>query len=237
MIYLNNISKIYTASEIETMALRRVSLRIEQGDFISIMGPSGSGKSTLLNIIGMIDSATEGEYYFFNNEITRLNEKNRAQFRKNNVSFIFQKFNLIDEMTIYKNIELPLLYFDEKSMTKRNKVLSIMEYLGIHYLKDKYPHELSGGQQQRVAVARAIVTKPQILLADEPTGNLDTQNGMEVMNLLKMINAEGTTIVMTTHSHSHAQMSKRILNLYDGEVVTDSFFDQVYLNKSVKSFF
>ncbi len=237
MIYLNAINKLYMSSEIETIALRKISLRIDKGEFLSIMGPSGSGKSTLLNIIGMIDTATDGEYFFFNNEINCLNERMRSQFRKNNVSFIFQKFNLIDELTVYKNIELPLLYFDEKTSSKRTRILSVMDQLGILPLKDKYPNYLSGGQQQRIAVARAIVTNPQILLADEPTGNLDSQNGMDVMNLLKMINQEGTTIIMTTHSPHHAQMSKRIINLYDGELVTDSFFEQVYHTKNTKAFF
>ena len=205
MITLSKISKIYKNEEVLTVAVKEVSLNINKGEFISIMGPSGSGKSSLLNIIGLLDKADKGDYFLLNHNVYDLKNNQIDNLRKNNIGFIFQQFNLINEIDCYQNIELPLQYFELKSFEKKKRILGIMEELGINNLKTKYPYQLSGGQQQRVAVARALVTNPHVLLADEPTGNLDSKNGCEVMSLLKNIHQQGTTVIMTTHNHEFAK--------------------------------
>lgn len=236
MIELKNIYKIYRTNEIITTAIKEVSLIIEKGEFVSIMGPSGSGKSSLLNIIGLLDYADKGEYKLFNQYIYEMKKNNIENIRKNNISFIFQQFNLINELNTYQNIELPLNYFNLKKYEKKKRTLVLLEELGLADFKNKYPYQLSGGQQQRIAVARALITNPQILLADEPTGNLDSKNGEKVINLLKNIQQEGTTVIMTTHNLAFAKQSSRIINLFDGEIVSDDFFNKVYLNKQYKAF-
>ncbi|MCK9328324.1 MAG: ABC transporter ATP-binding protein [Candidatus Cloacimonetes bacterium] len=236
MIELKNIYKIYRTNEIITTAIKEVSLIIEKGEFVSIMGPSGSGKSSLLNIIGLLDYADKGEYKLFNQYIYEIKKNNIENIRKNNISFIFQQFNLINDLNTYQNIELPLNYFNLKKYEKKKRTLVLLEELGLADFKNKYPYQLSGGQQQRIAVARALITNPQILLADEPTGNLDSKNGEKVINLLKNIQQEGTTVIMTTHNLAFAKQSSRIINLFDGEIVSDDFFNKVYLNKQYKAF-
>ncbi len=237
MIKLCSLTKAYRNADTETLALNGLNLSVESGEFVSVMGPSGSGKSTLLNILGLIDKPTSGEYYLFNQELSGFTEKQRVNLRKLNIAFIFQKFNLIDELTVYKNIELPLSYMNIKPFEQKKRVISVMEQLGLTPYANQFPLNLSGGQQQRVAVARAVVTKPQLLLADEPTGNLDSHNGKDVINLLQTINREGTTIVMSTHSLFMANQSHRIANLFDGEIVTQSFFEQNYQMNKAKAFF
>ena len=236
MIELNKITKTYKTNQIMTTAVNEVSLKIEKGKFVSIMGPSGSGKSSLLNIIGLLDFADKGEYKLFNQYIYEMKNSCIDNIRKNNISFVFQQFNLINELNTFQNIELPLNYFGLKKNEKKKRILTVMEELNLTDLQNKYPHELSGGQQQRIAVARALVTRPQILLADEPTGNLDSKNGETVINMLKNIIQEGTTVVMTTHNISFAKEGTRIINLFDGEIVSDDFFRKVYLNKSYSLF-
>ncbi len=236
MIELNKITKTYKTNQIMTTAVNEVSLKIEKGEFVSIMGPSGSGKSSLLNIIGLLDFADKGEYKLFNQYIYEMKNSCIDNIRKNNISFVFQQFNLINELNTFQNIELPLNYFGLKKNEKKKRILTVMEELNLTDLQNKYPHELSGGQQQRIAVARALVTRPQILLADEPTGNLDSKNGETVINMLKNIIQEGTTVVMTTHNISFAKEGTRIINLFDGEIVSDDFFRKVYLNKSYSLF-
>ncbi|MDD4156380.1 MAG: ABC transporter ATP-binding protein [Candidatus Cloacimonetes bacterium] len=236
MIELKNIYKIYRTNEIITTAIKEVSLIIEKGEFVSIMGPSGSGKSSLLNIIGLLDYADKGEYKLFNQYIYEIKKNNIENIRKNNISFIFQQFNLINELNTYQNIELPLNYFNLKKYEKKKRTLVLLEELGLADFKNKYPYQLSGGQQQRIAVARALITNPQILLADEPTGNLDSKNGEKVINLLKNIQQEGTTVIMTTHNLAFAKQSSRIINLFDGEIVSDDFFNKVYLNNNIRLF-
>lgn len=237
MIKLINIGKIYKNNVIETTALKNISFSVDDGEFVSIMGHSGSGKSTLLNIIGLIDSCNSGEYYFNNQCVSNYNEKQRTNLRKLNLSFVFQRFNLIEELNVYHNIELPLTFFNINPRERKKKILSIMEQLSIRNLSEKTPLELSGGQQQRVAVARALITNSKMLLADEPTGNLDSKNGQDVMNLLKEINREGTTVIMTTHSQEYANLGNRIINLFDGEVVTENFFNNAYQIQKKKIFY
>lgn len=222
MILLEKITKVYRTDEIETNALNEVSFEIKKGEFVSIMGPSGCGKSTLLNVIGMLDRAESGKYLFLDNEITRLKEKKRSEIRKENIGFVFQNFNLIDELTVFENIELPLLYSGVSTSERKKLVDEIVERIGIAHRAKHFPQQLSGGQQQRVAVARALVTKPALILADEPTGNLDSSHGNEVMELLCELNEEGTTIIMVTHSQHDASYSNRIINLLDGEVVSEN---------------
>lgn len=222
MILLEKITKVYRTDEIETNALNEVSFEIKKGEFVSIMGPSGCGKSTLLNVIGMLDRAESGKYLFLDNEITSLKEKKRSEIRKENIGFVFQNFNLIDELTVFENIELPLLYSGVSSSERIKLVDEIIERIGIAHRAKHFPQQLSGGQQQRVAVARALVTKPALILADEPTGNLDSSHGNEVMELLCELNEEGTTIIMVTHSQHDASYSNRIINLLDGEVVSEN---------------
>lgn len=221
MIKLNKLSKVYRTTEIESTALNEVSFEINQGEFVSIMGPSGCGKSTLLNILGMLDRPESGSYEFLGNEVARLNEKGRSDVRKKNIGFIFQNFNLIDELTVFENIELPLLYNKVNSAERKIRVNELIEKIGIAHRSSHFPQQLSGGQQQRVAVARALITKPPLILADEPTGNLDSSHGNEVMELMCELNEAGTTIIMVTHSAHDASYSNRIINLLDGQIVSE----------------
>jgi len=222
MLKLHNLYKVYRTDEVETVALNGVNLEIEQGDFVAIMGPSGCGKSTLLNIIGMLDNPTEGDYYFFDENVAPYNESGRSNIRKQNIGFIFQSFNLIDELTVAENIELALLYHNMPASERKRRVAEVMDRMGIAHRANHMPGQLSGGQQQRVAVARAVVGDQPLILADEPTGNLDSVHGQEVMELLRSLNKEGTTIVMVTHSPAHADYAHRTVNLFDGHIVTEN---------------
>jgi len=222
MITLNNLSKSYRTDEVETVALDKVNIEIEQGEFVAIMGPSGCGKSTLLNIIGMLDSPTDGEYIFMDENVAGYGESQLGAIRKHNIGFIFQSFNLIDELTVEENIELALLYHDIPAKERKARVAKVMDKVGIAHRAKHMPSQLSGGQQQRVAVARAVVGDQAMILADEPTGNLDSAHGQEVMEMLQTLNEEGTTIVMVTHSPSHADYARRTINLFDGHVVTEN---------------
>ena len=222
MLKLHNLYKVYRTEEVETVALDGVNIEIDQGDFVAIMGPSGCGKSTLLNIIGLLDNPTDGDYYFFDENVAGYAEEKRSKIRKKNVGFIFQNFNLIDELTVSENIELALLYHDMPSAERKKRVAEAMDRMGIAHRAKHMPGQLSGGQQQRVAVARAVVGNQSLILADEPTGNLDSAHGQEVMEMLRSLNAEGTTIVMVTHSAAHADYARRTVNLFDGHVATDS---------------
>jgi putative ABC transport system ATP-binding protein len=222
MLKLHNMFKVYRTDEVETVALNGVNVEINQGDFIAVMGPSGCGKSTLLNIVGLLDSPSEGDYYFFDENVAGYSEKQRSEIRKKNIGFIFQSFNLIDELNVAENIELALLYHDMPSAERKQRVVDVMDRMGIAHRAKHMPGQLSGGQQQRVAVARAVVGNQPLILADEPTGNLDSAHGQEAMELLRTLNAEGTTIVMVTHSPAHADYARRTVNLFDGHVVTDA---------------
>ncbi|MGN7810500.1 ABC transporter ATP-binding protein [Flavobacterium sp. 22076] len=221
MITIKNLSKIFRTEEIETKALSEVSLTINEGDFVSIMGPSGSGKSTLLNIIGLLDSATDGSYTLLDQEMVGLKENLKSKARKKNIGFIFQNFNLIDELSVYDNIELPLLYNKIHAFERKKKVEDIANILGISHRLKHFPQQLSGGQQQRVAVARALITSPKIILADEPTGNLDSKNGNEVMELLTDLHASGSTILMVTHSDYDASFSQKTILMKDGVILSE----------------
>lgn len=221
MITTHQLSKIYRTEDLKTKALNEVSLTINEGEFVAIMGPSGCGKSTLLNVLGLLDDASKGSYQFLGQEIVGANEKTRAAYRKKNIGFIFQNFNLIDELSVYENIELPLIYNGISSSERKKRVEEIMEKINISHRAKHYPQQLSGGQQQRVAVARALVTRPKLILADEPTGNLDSSNGNEVMNLLAELHREGSTIVMVTHSSYDAGFASRIVNMKDGEIFSE----------------
>jgi len=221
MIKVSNLSKVFRTEEIETTALNGVSFEIKDGEFVAIMGPSGCGKSTLLNILGLLDNPTEGSYQFGDTEVANLKEKDRTKFRKGNIGFIFQSFNLIDELSVYENIELPLRYLDIPSSERKARVTEMMKRMNISHRANHFPQQLSGGQQQRVAIARACVANPKLILADEPTGNLDSKNGKEVMELLQELNNEGATIVMVTHSQKDAAMAQRTIDLFDGKIVSD----------------
>jgi len=221
MIHLHHISKVYRSNAVENHALNNVSLRVDEGEFVSIMGPSGCGKSTLLNIIGMLDIFDKGLYVFDNTDVKTLNEKSKVKLRKANVGFIFQNFNLLDELTVFENIELPLVYLGIKSNDRADRVKRILDQIALGHRMDHFPHQLSGGQQQKVAIGRAIVSQPRILLADEPTGNLDTAQGNEIMEVLSGLNDTGTTLVMVTHSMNDASYSNRIIKLMDGQVVAE----------------
>ena len=221
MIKIENLSKVFRTEEVETTALNNVSLEVKKGEFVAIMGPSGCGKSTLLNIIGLLDNPTDGKYYFDGEEVGHLKEKQRTQVRKGNIGFVFQSFNLIDELNVFENVELPLTYLKVKASERKQMVNDILKRMNISHRANHFPQQLSGGQQQRVAIARAVVSNPKIILADEPTGNLDSKNGAEVMQLLTELNKEGTTIVMVTHSQHDAGYADRIINLFDGQVVTE----------------
>lgn len=222
MIETIDLTKTFKTETVETIALRNVNLKVEKGDFMAIMGPSGCGKTTLLNIIGTIDDSTSGKYTFFGMDISKLSEKHKTELRKKNIGFVFQNFNLIEELSVYENIELPLIYLGWKKKERRTRVNEVIEQLSISHRKDLFPVQLSGGQQQRVAVARAIVAKPSLLLADEPTGNLDSMHGEEVMNLLDSLNKEGTTIIMVTHSQRDAAYSRRVVHLFDGQIINEN---------------
>ncbi len=222
MLKLHNILKTYRANDIETTALNRVNIEIEQGEFVAVMGPSGCGKSTLLNVIGMLDNVDSGDYFFKEEDVTGLDESFLSDIRKHNIGFIFQSFNLIDELNVFQNVELALLYHSISAKERSERVNAVMDKIGIAHRSGHMPSELSGGQQQRVAVARAIVGNQALILADEPTGNLDSVNGQEVMEMLQKLNQEGTTIVMVTHSPSHADYAQRTINLLDGSVITQS---------------
>ena len=221
MIKLEKLSKVYRTDEIESTALNEVSLKIDKGEFVSVMGPSGCGKSTLLNVLGMLDKPESGSYEFMGQEVANLNEKDRSQVRKQQIGFIFQNFNLIDELTVFENVELPLIYNKISPSERKKRVNAILEKIGIAHRASHFPQQLSGGQQQRVAVARALITRPLLILADEPTGNLDSSHGNEVMEMVCELNDEGTTIVMVTHSAHDASYSKRMVNLLDGQIVSE----------------
>jgi putative ABC transport system ATP-binding protein len=222
MIKTLQLTKLFKTEEIETTALNALTFDVQKGEFLAIMGPSGCGKSTLLNIIGLLDSPTSGNYFFDNIDVARFKENQRTELRKGNIGFIFQNFNLIDELTVSENIELPLIAMKIKTSERRRKVEEVMERMQIGHRKNHFPQQLSGGQQQRVAVGRAVITKPKLLLADEPTGNLDSANGEQVMQLLEQLNSEGTTIVMVTHSPAHADRAHRIMHLFDGHIVAEN---------------
>ena len=226
MIRTENLTRIFRTEEVETIALNGVNIEVEDGEFIAIMGPSGCGKSTLLNILGLLDSPTEGKYWLNNEEVGHLKERERTAYRKGRIGFVFQNFNLIDELTVEENVDLQLKYLGVEKAERKERVLEILRKVKLSHRAKHYPHQLSGGQQQRVAIARAVVGKPSIILADEPTGNLDSKNGMEVMQLLSELNEEGTTIVMVTHSKHDATYASRIINLFDGQVV-DAMNDQL----------
>ncbi|MCK9302529.1 MAG: ABC transporter ATP-binding protein [Bacteroidales bacterium] len=221
MLKVENLVKEFRTEEIITTALDNVSFEIQDGEFVAVMGPSGCGKSTLLNILGLLDNPTSGSYELLGQEVGKLKEKDRTMFRKGNIGFVFQSFNLIDELNVYENIELPLIYLKIKASERKEMVEGIMKRMAISHRRDHFPQQLSGGQQQRVAIARAVVANPKLILADEPTGNLDSKNGLEVMNLLTELNKEGTTIVMVTHSPKDAGFAQRTINLFDGHIVTD----------------
>ena len=226
MIRTENLTRIFRTEEIETIALNGVNIDVKDGEFVAIMGPSGCGKSTLLNILGLLDTPTEGKYWLGDEEVGHLKERERTAYRKGRIGFVFQNFNLIDELTVEENIDLQLKYLGIGKAECKERVLDILRKVKLSHRAKHYPHQLSGGQQQRVAIARAVVGKPSIILADEPTGNLDSKNGMEVMQLLSELNEEGTTIVMVTHSKHDATYASRIINLFDGQVV-DAMNDQL----------
>ena len=222
MLRLNNLSKFYRTDEVETVALNAVNVAIDEGEFVAVMGPSGCGKSTLLNVIGMLDRPSEGEYLFMGEDVAGYGESRLSQIRKRNIGFIFQNFNLIDELSVQENIELALLYHDISTRERKRRIADVMDKVGIAHRAKHRPGQLSGGQQQRVAVARAVVGDQSLILADEPTGNLDSVHGQEVMEMLQALNDEGTTIVMVTHSPAHADYARRTINLFDGHIVTQS---------------
>jgi len=221
MIRTVNLTKVFRTEEVETSALNNVTLHVRKGEFVAVMGPSGCGKSTLLNIIDLLDNPTGGEYYFDGMEVGGFRERNRTLLRKGNIGFVFQSFNLIDELNVYENVELPLIYLKLSAKERKEMVEKVLERMQISHRRKHFPQQLSGGQQQRVAIARAVVANPKLILADEPTGNLDSKNGLEVMNLLTELNREGTTIVMVTHSLHDAGFSHRIINLFDGMIITE----------------
>ena len=221
MLKVENLKKSFFTEEIETIALNGVSFEVKEGEFVAVMGPSGCGKSTLLNILGLLDNPTGGSYSLLGQEVGNLKEKDRTIFRKGNIGFVFQSFNLIDELTVSENVELPLIYMGVKSSERKERVAKILDKMNISHRSEHFPQQLSGGQQQRVAIARALVSNPKLILADEPTGNLDSTNGQEVMNLLQELNREGTTIIMVTHSQHDASFATRTICLFDGKIVTD----------------
>lgn len=220
MLSIENLSKSFRTEEVETRALHNVNLEIKEGEFVAVMGPSGCGKSTLLNILGLLDNPTDGKYFLLGEEVGKLKEKDRTKLRKGKIGFVFQSFNLIDELNVYENVELPLTYLKYKVSQRKEMVNNILKRMNISHRAHHFPQQLSGGQQQRVAIARAVIAGPKLLLADEPTGNLDSKNGLEVMQLLTELNKEGTTIVMVTHSQHDAGFSHRIVNLFDGQIVS-----------------
>jgi putative ABC transport system ATP-binding protein len=226
MIRTQDLKKIYTTEEVETTSLENVNFEVNEGEFVAIVGPSGCGKTTLLNLLGLIDSPTDGKYYFLDQEVSRYSERQRANLRKAKIGFVFQSFNLIDELTIYENVELPLLYQGVPASERKKRVNEVLEKVEIIPRKNHFPQQISGGQQQRVAVARAVVGNPKLVLADEPTGNLDSTHGEEVMKLLSGLNEEGTTIIMVTHNPAYAEYGNRIIHLFDGHIVTENIKGQ-----------
>jgi putative ABC transport system ATP-binding protein len=222
MIKISNLEKIYRTEEVETVALNKLSLEVKRGEFVAVMGPSGCGKSTLLNILGLLDDPDAGSFLFNGVEVSGFKERKRADLRKKNIGFVFQSFNLIDELTVFENVELPLIYLGMKSGERKKRVETILDKVQIMHRRNHYPQQLSGGQQQRVAVARAVVNNPKLILADEPTGNLDSINGNEVMQMLSDLNEQGTTIIMVTHSEHDARYSHRIIRMLDGQTVTEN---------------
>jgi putative ABC transport system ATP-binding protein len=221
MIQTTALTKIFRTDEVETTALDKVNMEVKKGEFVAIMGPSGCGKSTLLNVIGLIDSLSEGKYLFDGVEVSSLKEGQRTNMRKGNIGFVFQSFNLIDELNVFENVELPLVYMNIREKDRKQRVEQILERMKIGHRKSHFPQQLSGGQQQRVAIARAVISNPKLILADEPTGNLDSKNGLEVMKLLSDLNKEGATIVMVTHSERDSGYAHRVINLFDGKVITE----------------
>lgn len=226
MIKITDLVKIYRTDEVETVALNKFSLNVKEGEFVAIMGPSGCGKSTLLNIIGLLDEMDEGSFLFNNIEVAKFNENKRSSLRKANIGFVFQSFNLIDELTVFENVELPLIYNKVKASERKYRVEEVLDKMQIMHRRKHFPQQLSGGQQQRVAIARAVVNKPKLILADEPTGNLDSRNGAEVMDLLTQLNNQGTTVVMVTHSEHDARFAHRIVRMLDGQTVTEDFLKE-----------
>jgi putative ABC transport system ATP-binding protein len=222
MIKITDLKKFYRTEEVETSAINNISLEVKKGEFLAVMGPSGCGKSTLLNILGLLDDLDEGSYLFNGTEISDYNEKKRADLRKHNIGFVFQSFNLIDELTVFENVELPLIYTKMPSAERKKRVEEVLEKVQILHRRNHFPQQLSGGQQQRVAVARAVVNNPKIILADEPTGNLDSNSGNDVMQLLTQLNEQGTTIIMVTHSEHDARYSHRIVRMLDGQIVLEN---------------
>jgi len=222
MIKIKDLEKIYRTEEVETIALNKLSIEVKEGEFVAVMGPSGCGKSTLLNILGLLDDSDGGSFIFNGVEVSHFNERKRAEMRKHNIGFVFQSFNLIDELTVYENVELPLIYTGIKAAERKEKVEQVLDKMKIMHRRNHFPQQLSGGQQQRVAVARAVVNNPKLILADEPTGNLDSANGSEVMELLTDLNELGTTIIMVTHSEHDAKFSHRIIRMLDGQTVTEN---------------
>jgi len=222
MLKTKNLTKVFTTEEVETTALSNVNAEIQDGEFVAIMGPSGCGKSTFLHIAGMLDNPTDGEYYFMGEEVSRRSEKKRANLRKGNIGFVFQSFNLIDELTVFENVELPLLYLRVSASERKRRVNETLEQLELMPRRNHFPQQISGGQQQRVAVARAVIANPKVILADEPTGNLDSTHGDEVMKILVDLNEKGTTIVMVTHSPAYADYANRVIHLFDGHIVTEN---------------
>jgi len=229
MIRTNSLQKIYTTEEVETTALNNINIEVKQGEFVAVMGPSGCGKSTLLNILGLLDNPSGGTYHFLEHEVSKYSERQRANLRKSNIGFVFQSFNLIDELTVFENVELPLLYLGISASQREKMVHEVLDRMQIMHRKNHFPQQLSGGQQQRTAVSRAVVAKPKLILADEPTGNLDSQNGEEVMNILTQLNEEGTTIIMVTHSPHDSEYANRVIHLFDGHVVTENFKEKFHV--------
>lgn len=221
MIKTQKLTKIFQTDEIETTALNKVDFEVKKGEFVAIMGPSGCGKSTLLNIVGLLDNPTGGSYLFNGVDVSKMRESQRTKLRKGNIGFVFQSFNLIDELNVFENVEMPLIYLRMSAAERKARVEAILERMKISHRRKHFPRQLSGGQQQRVAIARAVAANPGLILADEPTGNLDSKNGLEVMNLLTELNREGTTIVMVTHSMHDADFAHRIVNLFDGQIITE----------------
>lgn len=222
MIKIENLEKIYRTEEVETLVLNKLSFDVKEGEFVAVMGPSGCGKSTLLNILGLLDDMDNGNFLFNNIEVSKYGERKRADLRKHNIGFVFQSFNLIDELTVFENVELPLIYTKVSAAERKERVEDVLKQMQIMHRRNHYPQQLSGGQQQRVAVARAVINRPKLILADEPTGNLDSNNGNDVMHLLTELNQAGTTIVMVTHSEHDARYSHRIIRMLDGKVVTEN---------------
>ena len=229
MIQTKNLKKLYTTEEVETTALNNINLEVQQGEFVAIMGPSGCGKSTLLNLLGLLDNPSDGEYFFLEHEVSKYTERKRANLRKNNIGFVFQSFNLIDELTVYENVELPLLYLGYTASERKKRVNEVLERMQIMHRKNHFPQQLSGGQQQRVAVGRAVVANPKLILADEPTGNLDSSHGEEVMNMMAKLHEEGTTIIMVTHSPAYAEYAQRVVHLFDGHIVTENIKERFHI--------